>query len=43
MHKAARRNCFQAYKLLKAAGGDEYLKNKIRETPRQLLYDDTKY
>jgi ankyrin repeat protein len=39
MHKAARRGNHDAYKMLKAAGGLEGVKNTSRETPLELLKD----
>lgn len=39
MHKAARRGNHDAYKLLKAAGGYENVKNTSRETALELLKD----
>lgn len=41
MHKAARRSNNDAYKMLKEAGADEYVKNSSRETPFDLLKDAT--
>ena len=43
MHKAARKNFFEVYRMMKAAGGKEYAENSMRETPHQLLHDETFY
>lgn len=39
MHRAARRNYFQAYALLKGAGGRDDIRNLMRETPADVMVD----
>jgi ankyrin repeat protein len=39
MHRAARRNYFQAYALLKEAGGSDDIRNLMRETPEDVMVD----
>ena len=41
LHKAARRNYLVAYEKLADYGADEEKPNQLRETPIQLLKDDT--
>jgi len=41
LHKAARRCNTDAYKMLVAAGGYEHIKNTSRETPAELLKDNS--
>ena len=43
LHKAARKNHFIVYDILVKAGANEHIRNLMRETPIQLLRDDTKY
>jgi hypothetical protein len=43
MHKAGRKNYFEAYKMMQNAGGSDSLKNNLRETPKQLMFDGTIY
>jgi ankyrin repeat protein len=43
MHKAARKSYFDVYSLLKSAGGKEHVQNSMRESPHQLLHDETRY
>ena len=43
MHKAGRKNYFEAYNTMKAAGGADNLKNLLGETPFQVLHDETLY
>ena len=43
MHKAGRKNFFEVYNTMKAAGGSDQLKNLLGETPHQVLHDETLY
>ena len=43
LHRAGRKNFFQAYDMLVAAGADESILNQMRETPKQLKLDATQY
>ena len=43
MHKAGRKNYFEAYKMMQNAGGSDSIKNNLRETPKQLMFDGTIY
>lgn len=43
LHKAARKSHFDLYTTLKAAGAKEFIENCMRETPHQLLHDQTLY
>jgi hypothetical protein len=43
LHRAARKSYFDVYSLLKAAGAKEFIENSMRETPHQLLHDQTMY
>ena len=43
MHKAGRKNHFEAYNTMKEVGGSDKVKNLLGETPFQALHDETLY
>ena len=43
LHKAGRKQNYTVYRMLQAAGANENQRNKLKETPKNLLHDITNY